>query len=139
MPTPTSASPGRFIAKFGYRSRLLSTNGSPSVTIPVGPKNKVMVNGEEREVVGLPTKFDLGIKGDAFSLSFNPLEDDVKWELTDPGPRFKKFVATLDEDLPRCTVDKDAIDETVRGITKGDVEATRAISVTRATRATKAT
>jgi hypothetical protein len=116
---PDKYNPGKYLARLGYRNRLVSTNTSTSMDIPVGPFNKVLINGVEKTVIGQPTKFELGVKPDVFTLEFDPTVDDVRWELFDPHTN-KKYVTILGADLPRCTVDEDDIDTVAKKIAKGD-------------------
>ena len=111
--------PGKYLARLGYRNRLVSTNASSTMHIPAGPFNRVIVNGVEVRPFGQPETFALGIKTDVFTLPFDPTVDEIFWELIDPYT-MKKFTTTLAPDLPRCTVDEDAIDEAAKKIAKGD-------------------
>lgn len=116
---PDKYNPGKYLARLGYRNRLISSNTSSTMDIPVGPFNKVVINGIEQHIAGQPSKFDLGVKTDVFTLLYDPTVDDVRWEITDPYS-LKTFGVTLGADLPRCTVDEDAFDVTARKIAKGD-------------------
>lgn len=116
---PDKYNPGKYLARLGYRNRLVSSNSSTTMDLPIGPFNKVLINGVEKTVIGQPTTFELGVKPDVFTLMFDPTVDDVRWEIVDPFT-MKKFVTTLGADLPRCTVDEDDIDTVAKKIAKGE-------------------
>jgi hypothetical protein len=116
---PDKYTPGLFLARVGYRSRLISSNTSTSITIPIGPSNRVVINGYDAFIPGQPTKFDLGIKTDVFVIPFYLDSDEVKWEITDPYT-LRKYVTTITSDVPRCTVDESAVEEAAKKVAKGD-------------------